>query len=271
MTNEKPRLRAERLRLAYDGRTIVDDLDLDIPDGKVTAVIGPNGCGKSTTLRALGRLLKPRAGSVILDGELIDKLPTRDVARTIGVLPQSPIAPGGLTVAELAARGRHPHQSWYKPWSEKDEAAVTEALARTELLDLRERQVDELSGGQRQRAWIAMVLAQGTDLLLLDEPTTFLDLAHQIDVLDLVRELNGDGHTVVMVLHDLNLAARYAHHLVAMRDGRVAAQGGPEEVLTADLVRDVFDLDAQIIADPSSGTPMVIPLSRIKAPRSIPA
>ncbi|ROO84516.1 iron complex transport system ATP-binding protein [Actinocorallia herbida] len=271
MTNTTARLRAEKLRLAYDGRTIVDDLDLDIPDGRVTAVIGPNGCGKSTTLRALGRLLKPRAGSVILDGELIDRLPTRDVARTIGVLPQSPIAPGGLTVAELAARGRHPHQSWYRPWSEKDEAAVTEALSRTELLDLRERQVDELSGGQRQRAWIAMVLAQGTDLLLLDEPTTFLDLAHQIDVLDLVRELNGDGHTVVMVLHDLNLAARYAHHLVAMRDGRVAAQGTPDEVLTAGLVRDVFGLDAQIIADPSSGTPMVIPLSRVREPRSIPA
>ncbi|MDX6740087.1 ABC transporter ATP-binding protein [Actinocorallia sp. A-T 12471] len=271
MTKTTARLRAEKLRLAYDGRTIVDDLDLDIPDGRVTAVIGPNGCGKSTTLRALGRLLKPRAGSVILDGELIDKLPTRDVARTIGVLPQSPIAPGGLTVAELAARGRHPHQSWYRPWSEKDEEAVTRALARTELLDLRERQVDELSGGQRQRAWIAMVLAQGTDLLLLDEPTTFLDLAHQIDVLDLVRELNDDGHTVVMVLHDLNLAARYAHHLVAMRDGRVAAQGPPSEVLTAELVRDVFGLDAQIITDPSAGTPLVIPLSRVKEPRSIPA
>ncbi len=264
MTKTATRLRAEGLRLAYDGRAVVDGLDLEIPDGKVTAVIGPNGCGKSTTLRALGRLLRPRSGTVLLDGRQIDRLPTKEVARALGVLPQAPVAPGGLTVAELAARGRHPHQSWYRPWSERDEAAVTAALSRTELLDLRDRPVEELSGGQRQRAWIAMVLAQGTDLLLLDEPTTYLDLAHQIDVLDLVRELNADGHTVVMVLHDLNLAARYSDHLVAMRDGRVAAQGAPGDVLTADLVREVFSLESQIITDPSAGTPLVIPLSRLR-------
>ncbi|GAA2737630.1 ABC transporter ATP-binding protein [Actinocorallia aurantiaca] len=264
MLKTAARLSAEGLRLAYDGRVVVDGLDLEVPDGKVTAVIGPNGCGKSTTLRALGRLLRPREGAVLLDGRRIEKLPTKEVARALGVLPQSPVAPGGLTVGELAARGRHPHQSWYRPWSEQDEEAVTAALARTGLLDLRERPVEELSGGQRQRAWIAMVLAQGTDLLLLDEPTTYLDLAHQIDVLDLVRELNGDGHTIVMVLHDLNLAARYCDHLVAMRDGRVAAQGAPAEVLTSELVREVFGLEAQIITDPSAGTPLVIPLSRLR-------
>lgn len=264
MSKTATRLRAEGLRLAYDGRIVVDGLDLDLPDGRVTAVIGPNGCGKSTTLRALGRLLRPRAGTVLLDGREIERLPTKEVARALGVLPQSPVAPGGLTVADLAARGRHPHQSWYRPRSELDEAAVTAALARTGLLELRDRPVEELSGGQRQRAWIAMVLAQGTDLLLLDEPTTYLDLAHQIDVLDLVRELNADGHTVVMVLHDLNLAARYCDHLVAMRDGAVAAQGPPADVLTAGLVREVFGLDAQIITDPSAGTPLVIPLSRLR-------
>jgi iron complex transport system ATP-binding protein len=257
------RLRASELRLAYGDRVVVDGLDLDVLDGTVTAVIGPNGCGKSTLLRALGRLLTPRGGAVLLDGRRIDRLPTREVARVLGVLPQSPQAPDGLTVADLVARGRHPHQRWYRQWSSDDEAAVAEALRLTGMLDLAERDLDQLSGGQRQRAWISMALAQGTDLLLLDEPTTHLDLAHQIDVLDLVTRLHREaGRTVVMVLHELNLAARYAGRLIAMREGRVVAHGAPADVLTEDLVRTVFDLDARVVPDPVAGTPLVVPVGR---------
>ncbi|MFF4416277.1 ABC transporter ATP-binding protein [Streptosporangium sp. NPDC001559] len=255
------RLRAVDVKLGYGDRVIVDGLDLGIEAGTVTTIIGPNGCGKSTLLRALGRLLKPSGGEVLLDGKRIDRMPTREVAKILGVLPQAPTAPEGLTVADLVARGRHPHQTWYRQWSSGDETAVNEALSMTGLLDLGERPLDELSGGQRQRAWISMALAQGTDLLLLDEPTTFLDLAHQIEVLELVRRLHGElGRTVVMVLHDLNLAARYTDHLVAMRLGKVVAAGPPAEVLTEELLAEVFDLAARVIEDPVTGTPMVVPV-----------
>jgi iron complex transport system ATP-binding protein len=255
------RLRAENVRLAYGERTVVDGLDLEVLAGTVTAVIGPNGCGKSTLLRALGRLLKPVSGSVLLDGERIDRMPTREVAKVLGILPQAPTAPEGLTVADLVARGRHPHQAWYRQWSADDEEAVAQALEWTGMADLAERPVDELSGGQRQRAWISMALAQGTDLLLLDEPTTFLDLAHQVDVLELVRRLHAEaGRTVVMVLHDLNLAARYADRLVAMRDGRIVASGAPGEVITEALLAEVFGLAARVIEDPVAGTPLVVPI-----------
>ncbi|MCW2742556.1 MAG: putative siderophore transport system ATP-binding protein YusV [Blastococcus sp.] len=255
------RLSARDLTLGYGEHVVVEHLDLDVLDRGVTAVIGPNGCGKSTLLRALGRLLRPQGGQVLLDGQQIDKLPTREVARVLGMLPQSPIAPEGLTVTDLVARGRHPHQAWFRQWSRGDEDVVAEAMAWTGVLDLAERPVDALSGGQRQRAWIAMALAQGTDLLLLDEPTTHLDLAHAVDVLDLVDRLHHDrGRTVVMVMHDLSLAARYADHLVAMRDGRIVAQGAPRQVLTPELLADVFDLHAAVIPDPVSDGVLVVPI-----------
>ena len=255
------RLAAEGVRLGYGDRTIVDDLDLEIVHGTITTVIGPNGCGKSTLLRALGRLLAPSRGQVLFDGRRIDRMPTKEVATVLGLLPQAPTAPEGLTVGDLVARGRHPHQAWYRQWSGDDEEAVAEALAWTGIADLAERPVDELSGGQRQRAWISMALAQGTELLLLDEPTTFLDLAHQVEVLELVTRLNTErGRTVVMVLHDLNLAARYADRLVAMKDGVIRAQGTPAEVITEPLLREVFGLDARVVPDPVAGTPMVVPI-----------
>ncbi|MEV4346663.1 ABC transporter ATP-binding protein [Actinoplanes sp. NPDC049596] len=259
----EPRLRARGLRLGYGENIVVDGLDLDVPDGAITAVVGPNGCGKSTLLRALGRLLSPRDGEVLLDGQRIDRMPTREVARIIGMLPQSPVAPDGLTVADLVMRGRHPHQNWFRQWSPTDQRIVTEALEWTDMRDLAERPVDALSGGQRQRAWISMALAQGTEMLLLDEPTTYLDLSHQIDVLDLVARLHRErGRTIVMVLHDLNLAARYAQHVVAMKDGRIVAQGPPESVFTVELLADVFGLAALVVPDPATGTPLVVPLPR---------
>ena len=259
------RLAAEHVRLAYDDTVVVHDLDLELTEGSFTAVVGPNGCGKSTLLRALGRLLRPTGGQVLLDGRAIARTPTREVAKVLGLLPQSPIAPEGLTVADLVARGRHPHQSWVRQWSRDDEAVVAEALEWTDMAELAGRPVDELSGGQRQRAWISMALAQGTDLLLLDEPTTYLDLAHQIDVLELVGRLHAErGRTVAVVLHDLNLAARYAERLVAMKDGVLVASGTPAEVLTEQLLADVFDLEARIVADPVTGTPMVGPVRRLR-------
>ena len=255
------RLEARDLTLGYGDRTVVEHLDLDVLDGGITAVIGPNGCGKSTLLRALGRLLKPQGGEVLLDGRRIGELPTRDVARALGMLPQSPTAPEGLTVADLVTRGRHPHQAWFRQWSRDDEAVVAEAMAWTGVSDFADRPVDTLSGGQRQRAWIAMALAQGTDLLLLDEPTTHLDLAHAVDVLDLVDRLHHDrGRTVVMVLHDLSLAARYADSLVAMRDGRIVAQGPPRDVVTPELLADVFGLRAAVLPDPVSDGVLVVPI-----------
>lgn len=259
------RLAAERVRLAYDENVVVHDLDLELTDGSFTAIVGPNGCGKSTLLRALGRLLRPTGGQVLLDGRAIARTPTREVAKVLGLLPQTPIAPEGLTVADLVARGRHPHQSWVRQWSRDDEAVVAEALEWTDMAELATRPVDALSGGQRQRAWISMALAQGTDLLLLDEPTTYLDLAHQIDVLELVSRLHAErGRTVAVVLHDLNLAARYAQRLVAMKDGVLVASGTPAEVLTEQLLADVFDLEARIVPDPVTGTPMVVPVRRLR-------
>ncbi|MEV6326169.1 ABC transporter ATP-binding protein [Streptomyces sp. NPDC051909] len=254
------RLRTRELTLAYEERTVVHGLDLAIPDGRVTVIVGPNACGKSTTLRALGRLLRPKGGAVLLDGDELAKLPTRRIAQKIGLLPQTPVAPEAITVGDLVARGRQPHQAWWRQWSEEDERAVVDAMARTDVTALAGRSVDELSGGQRQRVWIAMALAQETDLLLLDEPTTYLDIAHQVEVLDLVRRLNrARGRTIVLVLHDLNQAARYADHLVAMKSGRVVAEGPPAQVVTAELVRNVFGLESVVIPDPVTGSPLVVP------------
>ena len=261
------RLQANGVELGYDGRIVIEDLSFEVPDGRITAIIGPNACGKSTLLRALARLLRPRRGGVVLDGEDIHRLPTREVAKRVGLLPQSPISPEGILVVDLVSRGRTPHQRLFQQWSEADEAAVRAALEATHTIDLADRPVDQLSGGQRQRVWIAMAIAQETDLLLLDEPTTYLDIAHQVDVLDLIDQLNGDqGRTVVVVLHDLNLASRYAHHLVAMRDGVIVASGQPSEVITEDSVREVFGLDSVVTPDPVSHTPLVVPIGARRSP-----
>lgn len=262
-TDHLPDLRASGLRLAYGERAVIEGLDLVIPPGQITVIVGANACGKSTLLRAMARLLAPSAGAVTLDGRSIQSVPTKQLARRIGILPQSPVAPEGITVMDLVSRGRAPHQTWWRQWSRADETAVVAALEATSMLDLADRAVDELSGGQRQRAWIAMALAQETAVLLLDEPTTFLDLAHQIDVLDLVVDLNRRrDRTVVMVLHDLNQACRYADNVIAMADGRVVAHGAPASVLTAELVEEVFDLRCQVVTDPVSGTPLVLPIGR---------
>ncbi|MEU0623490.1 ABC transporter ATP-binding protein [Streptomyces rubiginosohelvolus] len=257
------RLTAEGLTLGYGDRTVVDSLDLAVPPGRITVIVGANACGKSTLLRSMSRLLAPRAGRVVLDGKEVHRLPAKELARTLGLLPQSPVAPEGITVSDLVGRGRHPHQGIFSRWNEKDDAAVAAALEATHTEPLAERAVDELSGGQRQRVWIAMALAQQTDLLLLDEPTTFLDASHQIEVLDLLTDLNRSrGTTIVMVLHDLNLAARYADHLIALADGGLHASGTPAEVLTEPTVRAVFDLDSRIIDDPVSGRPLMLPIGR---------
>lgn len=253
------RLRAEQVVLGYDGRVVVDGVDLDVPTGAVTVVIGANACGKSTLLKGLARLLRPRSGGVLLDGQDLRRIPTRTVAQQVGMLPQSPVAPEGATVGDLVARGRAPHQRWWQQWTPEDESAVERALAATGTTELVERALDELSGGQRQRVWLALALAQDTELLLLDEPTTYLDVAHQVEVLELVARLNRErGRTVVMVLHDLNHAARYADHVVAMAAGRIVAQGTPEEVLTPTLVEEVFGLSCVVVPCPVSGRPLVV-------------
>lgn len=262
-TTAPTRLYASEVSLGYDGTPIVQDLTVAVPDGRITVVVGGNGCGKSTLLRGMARLLRPQGGAVLLDGEAVHTQPTKVVARKLGLLPQNPIAPEGVTVVDLVGRGRHPHQGGLRRWSRDDDTAVAEALALTDTTDLAERVVDELSGGQRQRVWIAMALAQGTDLLLLDEPTTYLDVAHQVEMLDLLADLNErSGTTIVMVLHDLNLSARYADHLVAMKQGRIVAEGGPAEVVTEAVVRDVFGLESRVIPDPVSRTPLVVPVGR---------
>jgi iron complex transport system ATP-binding protein len=256
-------LEAEQLTIGYGDRTVIEGLDLRIPSGEITAIVGPNACGKSTLLRSMSRLLAPKHGHVLLDGRFVHRMPAKELARTLGLLPQSPIAPEGITVADLVGRGRHPHQGIFSRWSAADDVAVAEALDATQTVELADRAVDELSGGQRQRVWIAMALAQQTDVLLLDEPTTFLDVSHQIEVLDLLTDLNhARGTTIVMVLHDLNLAARYADHLVAMGEGRIHSFGTPGEVLTEEVVRSVFGIESRVILDPTSGTPLMLPLGR---------
>lgn len=256
-------LTVKALSSGYDDTLILDGLDLDVPTGKITVIVGANACGKSTLLRTMSRLLTPRQGHVLLDGKSIHKMPSRKLAQTLGLLPQSPVAPEGIAVADLVSRGRNPHQKIFARWTREDDEAVAAALTVTQTAELAERPVDELSGGQRQRVWIAMALAQQTDILLLDEPTTFLDISHQVEILDLLTDLNRTrGTTIVMVLHDLNLAARYADFLVAMSGGKLHISGTPEEVLTEYNVEKVFGLKSRVIIDPTSGRPMMLPIGR---------
>ncbi|PXA99970.1 cobalamin/Fe(3+)-siderophore ABC transporter ATP-binding protein [Nostoc sp. 3335mG] len=265
-------LMAAGLHLGYADREIVSDLNFTVPEGRLSVIVGANACGKSTLLRGLARLLAPSKGAVYLDGKPIHQMPTREVATLLGVLPQAPIAPDAITVADLVGRGRYPHQGWFRRWTPEDDAAVAEALKATDMGELADRPVDELSGGQRQRVWIAMALAQQTDLLLLDEPTTFLDINHQVEVLDLLTDLVRDrGRTVVVVLHDLNLACRYADHIVAMKAGRIVAEGRPVEVVTESVVGEVFGMRSRIVVDPVSETPMIVPIGRHHVETAAPA
>ncbi|MGW2288044.1 ABC transporter ATP-binding protein [Streptomyces phaeochromogenes] len=256
------RLRVESATIGYDRRIISEHLSVAIPDESFTVIVGPNACGKSTLLRSLSRLRKPSAGQVVLDGADINSYKTKEVARRVGLLPQASIAPDGITVADLVARGRYPHQGFIRQWTEDDEQAVLRAMHQTSVADLSGRLVDELSGGQRQRVWVAMALAQHTDIMLLDEPTTFLDITHQIELMELFTDLHHVGHTLVAVLHDLNHAARYGTHLIAMKDGAVVAEGTPDQVVTAELVEEVFGLRCLVVPDPVAGSPQVVPLGR---------
>lgn len=256
-------IEAQELTLTYGESSIYENLDIAIPKGKVTVFIGSNGCGKSTLLRSLARLLKPTNGSILLDGQAIAKLPTKEIAKRLSILPQGPVAPEGLTVLQLVKQGRYPYQSWLQQWSAEDEEMVNKALKATNMQQFADRTVDSLSGGQRQRAWIAMTLAQGTETILLDEPTTYLDMSHQIEVLDLLFDLNiKQQRSIVMVLHDINLACRYAHHIVAIHDKKIAVQGKPEDIITEETIRTVFNMDCQIIQDPLFGTPLCIPFGK---------
>jgi len=259
--DERPTLAAESLTVGYGSRRIITDLDTLIPPGSFTVIVGPNGCGKSTLLRTFARLLQPQEGAVLLNGDDIFSIASKTVARTIGLLPQSSVAPEGITVIDLVRRGRYPHQGLLKQWSPEDEAAVREALEATRTVDFSSRRVAELSGGQRQRVWIALVLAQKTPMVLLDEPTTYLDIAHQIELLELCIALNQSGRTLVAVLHDINQAARYATHLIAMRDGAIVASGQTREVVTESRIEEVFGVRSRVIDDPETGTPMIIPLA----------
>jgi iron complex transport system ATP-binding protein len=256
-------IETKNLTLSYGDAIIIDELDLNIPKGEITVFIGGNGCGKSTLLRSIARLLKPKSGAVLLEGEAIAKMSTKDVAKQMAILPQSPVAPEGLTVLQLVKQGRFPYQTWLKQWTEEDEEKVNNALAATGIEDLKDRPVDSLSGGQRQRAWIAMTLAQDTDIILLDEPTTYLDMTHQIEILDLLFELNEkENRTIVMVLHDLNLACRYAHNIVAIKETKIFAQGKPESVINYNLVKNVFGMECEVTIDPLFGTPLCIPYGK---------
>ena len=258
-------LRADGVTIGYDKRVISRELSVSIPDGSFTVIVGPNACGKSTLLRALSRLIRPTAGQVVLDGRALAAFRSKELAAKLGLLPQTSLAPDGIRVADLVARGRFPHQTMTRRWSKADEDAVTAAMSATGVTDLSERLVDELSGGQRQRVWVAMVLAQQTPLLLLDEPTTFLDIAHQIDLLELFTDLHEAGNTLVAVLHDLNHAARYATHLIAMKDGEIVAQGAPADIVTADMVEFVFGLPCVVTPDPVTGAPSVSPRGRVRS------
>ncbi|GHD92445.1 iron-enterobactin ABC transporter ATP-binding protein [Pseudocitrobacter sp. RIT415] len=263
MTVSQPRLRGEQLTLAYGKKTIAEDLNVTIPDGHFTAIIGPNGCGKSTLLRTLSRLMTPTQGHVFLDGEHIQHYASKEVARRIGLLAQNATTPGDITVQELVARGRYPHQPLFTRWREEDERAVAKAMQATGVTNLASQSVDTLSGGQRQRVWIAMVLAQETAIMLLDEPTTWLDISHQIDLLELLSELNRQqGYTLAAVLHDLNQACRYATHLIALKEGKIVAEGAPGKIVSAELIEQVYGLKCMIIEDPVAGTPLVVPLGR---------
>ena len=255
-------LSVEGATIGYDQKTISEQLSVAIPDGSFTVIVGPNACGKSTLLRALSRLIRPSEGSVLLDGKSIASYRAKEVAKRLGLLPQTSVAPDGITVADLVSRGRYPHQGLIRQWTEADASAVHEAMEATGVTELSPRLVDELSGGQRQRVWVAMVLAQDTPLLLLDEPTTYLDIAHQIELLELFTDLHLAGNTLVAVLHDLNQAARYGTHLIAMKDGRIVAEGPPEEIVTEEIVEEVFGLACRVVPDPVSGTPTVVPLGR---------
>lgn len=263
MTVSQPRLRGEQLTLAYGKKTIAENLNVTIPDGHFTAIIGPNGCGKSTLLRTLSRLMTPTQGHVFLDGEHIQHYASKEVARRIGLLAQNATTPGDITVQELVARGRYPHQPLFTRWREEDERAVAKAMQATGVTNLASQSVDTLSGGQRQRVWIAMVLAQETAIMLLDEPTTWLDISHQIDLLELLSELNRQqGYTLAAVLHDLNQACRYATHLIALKEGKIVAEGAPGKIVSAELIEQVYGLKCMIIEDPVAGTPLVVPLGR---------
>lgn len=253
-------LEANYLTLAYGDVIVIENLDVHIPKGGITVFVGANGCGKSTLLRSLARLLKPKSGNVLLDGNRLEKLSTKDIAKQLAILPQAPLAPEGLTVLELVKQGRYPHQNWLQQWSKQDESIVNKALESTGMKEFADRSVESMSGGQKQRAWIAMTLAQKTEVILLDEPTTYLDLAHQIDVLDLLFDLNKrEGRTVIMVLHDLNLACRYADHIISVCNKQIYAQGKPENVITSKMMKAVFNLDCDITEDPIFGTPLCIP------------
>ena len=263
MTDTVARLRGEALTLAYGKKTIAESLNVTIPDGHFTAISGPNGCGKSTLLRTLSRLMTPVHGHVYLDGEEIQRYASKEVARRVGLLAQNATTPGDISVQELVARGRYPHQPLFTRWRQEDEDAVQNAMQATGIVNLAGQSVDTLSGGQRQRAWIAMVLAQDTSIMLLDEPTTWLDISHQIDLLELLSELNRErGYTLAAVLHDLNQACRYATHLIALRDGKIVAEGAPKEIVTPALIEAVYGLRCMIIDDPVANTPLVVPLGR---------
>lgn len=256
-------LQSRELTLGYEQKTIIKSLDLDIEPSQITVLVGGNGCGKSTLLKSFARLLKPSAGKILLNGADIHTLSGKEVARKLAILPQGPVAPEGLTVEQLVRQGRYPHQNWLQSWTQDDERLVSKALVDTNMTEFASRSIDALSGGQRQRAWIAMALAQDTNILLLDEPTTYLDLTHQIEILDLLFELNlVHKTTILMVLHDLNLAARYAHKMIAIKEGTVFCQGAPEDILDHDMVKAVFDMECHISQDPLFGTPMCIPYGK---------
>ena len=256
-------LQAQQLHAGYEQKLILNDVNLSIPHNKISIIIGANGCGKSTLLKTMARLIKPTNGQVVLDGQPIHQLPPKELARTLGLLPQSPTVPEGITVADLVGRGRYPHQTLFGSWSKKDYEAVAEALEMMNITEFADRTIDELSGGQRQRVWIAMALAQQTDILFLDEPTTYLDITYQVEILDLLTDLNKKyGTTIVMVLHDINLSARYADYLFTMKNGHLIAEGAPQDIVTSALIKETFNLQCSVITDPVSNTPLIIPIGR---------